>query len=241
MSYHFHHLLFVSIILSIMTLGVLSCGKTEDEVKTSSSDNQTTNLCNPTCSGLVAHYTFNGNSLNSASDNYHAFTKDNSTQPKLVSKGVIAQLETIINSEIQSNPYMKVFIEADENLLTEAEKAELINTAEILIENKINPAYKKLHDFLKNDYLINSRDSIGIKDIPNGKEYYEFLARFYTTTDLTPEEIHNIGLQEIQRIRSEMEEIIRQVNWDGDFGSFLNYLRTSPRFYYDNGEHIFNA
>ena len=85
MSYHFHHLLFVSIILSIMTLGVLSCGKTEDEVKTSSSDNQTTNLCNPTCSGLVAHYTFNGNSLNSASENYHASTKDNSTQPSLVS------------------------------------------------------------------------------------------------------------------------------------------------------------
>ena len=163
------------------------------------------------------------------------------TQPKLVTKGVIAQLESIINSEIQSNPYMKVFIEADENLLTEDEKAELINTAEILIENKINPAYKKLHDFLKDDYLINSRDSIGIKDIPNGKEYYEFLARFYTTTDLTPEEIHNIGLQEIQRIRSEMEEIIRQVNWDGDFGSFLNYLRTSPRFYYDNGEDLFNA
>ena len=163
------------------------------------------------------------------------------TQPKLVTKGVIAQLESIINSEIQSNPYMKVFIEADENLLTEDEKAELINSAERLIENKINPAYKKLHDFLKNDYLINSRDSIGIKDIPNGKEYYEFLARFYTTTDLTPEEIHNIGLQEIQRIRSEMEEIIRQVNWDGDFGSFLNYLRTSPRFYYDNGEDLFNA
>ena len=163
------------------------------------------------------------------------------TQPKLVTKGVIAQLESIINSEIQSNPYMKVFIEADENLLTEDEKAELINTAEILIENKINPAYKKLHDFLKDDYLINSRDSIGIKDIPNGKEYYEFLARFYTTTDLTPEEIHNIGLQEIKRIRSEMEEIIRQVNWDGDFGSFLNYLRTSPRFYYDNGEDLFNA
>ena len=136
---------------------------------------------------------------------------------------------------------MKVFIEADENLLTEDEKAELINSAERLIENKINPAYKRLYDFLKDDYLINSRDSIGIKDIPNGKEYYEFLARFYTTTDLTPEEIHNIGLQEIQRIRSEMEEIIRQVNWDGDFGSFLNYLRTSPRFYYDNGEDLFNA
>ena len=85
MSSDFRHFLIVLILLSIMTLGVLSCGKTEDEVKTSSSDNQTTNLCNPTCKGLVAHYTFNGNSLNSASENYHAITKDNSTQPSLVS------------------------------------------------------------------------------------------------------------------------------------------------------------
>ena len=163
------------------------------------------------------------------------------TQPKLVTQGVISQIDAIINSDINSNPYLKVFIDADETLLSQNEKLELINDAKELIINKINPAYIKLNNFLKNDYLVNSRDTIGIKDIPDGKKYYEQLAKHYTTTDLTPDEIHDIGLKEIQRIRAEMEEIIDSVNWDGNFESFLNYLRTSPRFYYDNPDDLFDA
>jgi len=163
------------------------------------------------------------------------------TQPKLVTRGVVAQIDAIINSDIESNPYLKVFLEADENLLTPIEKEELIDRAKTLIINEINPAYEELNNFLKNDYLVNSRDSIGIKDIPDGKRYYEELAKHFTTTDLTPDEIHDIGLKEIERIRSEMEEIIESVDWDGDFNSFLNYLRTSPRFYYDNPDDLFDA
>ena len=178
-------------------------------------------------------------------DNFHEINKKGletgHTQPKLVTRGVISQIESITSSDIESNPYLKVFLEADDNILTTSEKADLINDAKKLIENKINPAYKKLNNFLKDEYLPKSRNSIGIKDIPNGKEYYEFLAKFYTTTSLTPEEIHEIGRKEIQRIRLEMDEIIQSVNWDGDFNSFLNYLRTSPRFYYDNPEDLFNA
>ena len=163
------------------------------------------------------------------------------TQPKLVTRGVVAQIDAIINSDIESNPYLKVFLEADENLLTPIEKEELIDRAKTLIINEINPAYEELNNFLKNDYLVNSRDSIGIQDIPDGKRYYEELAKHFTTTDLTPDEIHDIGLKEIERIRSEMEEIIESVDWDGDFNSFLNYLRTSPRFYYDNPDDLFDA
>ena len=178
-------------------------------------------------------------------DNFLAINKEGlakgHTQPKLVTRGVIAQLDAIINSDISSNPYLKVFKEADESIINTDDKNKLIDDAILLIENEINPAYKRLHDFLLNDYLPNSRESIGIKDIPNGKKYYEYLAKYYTTTDLTPDEIHNIGLKEIARIRSEMEQIISDVDWDGDFLSFLNYLRTSPRFYYDNAEDLFNA
>ena len=167
--------------------------------------------------------------------------KNGYTQPKLVTRGVVAQIDAIINSDIESNPYLKVFLQADENILAPIEKEELIDKARSLIINEINPAYEELNNFLKNDYLVNSRDSIGIKDIPDGKQYYEELARHYTTTDLTPDEIHDIGLKEIERIRGEMEEIIKSVNWDGDFNSFLNYLRTSPRFYYDNPDDLFDA
>ena len=183
---------------------------------------------------------FSKNILNSYEINKEGLIKGH-TQPRLVTTAVISQIDAIVNSDIESNPYLKVFLEADESLLTNKEKINLINDAKNLIINKINPAYTKLNNFLKNEYLPKSRDSIGIQDIPNGKKYYEYLARYYTTTDLTPQEIHDIGLAEIKRIRSEMEDIIAEVNWDGDFDSFLNYLRTSPRFYYDNSEDLFNA
>ena len=163
------------------------------------------------------------------------------TQPKMITKGVIEQIDAIIDSDVDTNPYMKVFLEADESILTKSEKKDLIDNAKNLIENKINPAYVELNKFLKNDYIVNSRNSIGIKDVPGGSEYYEDLAKHFTTTNLTPDEIHEIGLTEIKRIRSEMEAIIDQVNWDGDFNSFLNYLRTSPRFYYNNGEDLLDA
>ena len=163
------------------------------------------------------------------------------TQPKMITESVIVQIDFIINSEINNNPYMKVFFEADSSLMSKTEKNELINKAKEIISNKIIPAYVNLNNFLKNQYLPNSRDSIGISDVAGGKEYYEYLTKFYTTTDLTPDQIHKIGLDEIKRIRSEMENIIDQVNWDGDFASFLNYLRTSPRFYYDNSEDLLNA
>ena len=163
------------------------------------------------------------------------------TQPKLVTRGVIAQISAIINSDIENHPYLKVFKNADESLMSSNEKTDLINRAKTLISNEINPSYKRLHDFLQNEYLSTSRDSIGISDVPNGSKWYEVLSNYHTTTDLSPDEIHNIGLSEIKRIRSEMEKIISDLEWDGDFNSFLNYLRTSPRFYYDNPEDLFNA
>ena len=188
------------------------------------------------------------NRLSQFSENIYTFIEINKeglekgyTQPKLVTRGVISQIDAIINSDIELNPYLKVFLEANEEYFSKDEKEDLINDAKQLIQKEINPAYESLNNFLKNQYLINSRESIGIKDIPDGKKYYEQLAKHYTTTDLTPDEIHDIGLREIQRIRAEMEEIIDSVNWDGDFESFLNYLRTSPRFYYDNSDDLFNA
>ena len=163
------------------------------------------------------------------------------TQPKFVTRGVIAQISAIINADIENHPYLKVFKNADESLMSLNAKNDLINRAKILITNEIDPSYKRLHDFLKNEYLSNSRDTIGISDVPNGSKWYEVLSNYHTTTNLSPDEIHDIGLSEIKRIRSEMEKIISDLEWDGDFNSFLNYLRTSPRFYYDNPEDLFNA
>ncbi len=186
--------------------------------------------------------------LNIFSENINNFIEINKeglskgiTQPNMITESVIVQIDAIIDSEIDKNPYMKVFMEADSSLMSKSEKDKLVIKAKEIVNNKIIPAYKNLNNFLKNQYLPNSRNSIGISDVPGGKEYYEYLTKFYTTTDLTPDQIHEIGLNEIKRIRSEMETIIKEVSWDGDFNSFLDYLRTSPRFYYDNSEDLFNA
>ena len=183
---------------------------------------------------------FPANIINSLEINKEGLSKG-ITQPKLITQGVVTQIDAILNSNIENNPYLKVFLEADESIITVDEKNQLIEEAKDLIINEINPAYEELNLFLKNEYLTKSRDSIGIGDVPGGRKHYEYLAKYFTTTNLTPDEIHQIGLNEIERIRSEMNEIIKQVNWDGDFNSFLDYLRTSPRFYYDNSEDLFNA
>ena len=183
---------------------------------------------------------FPANIINSLEINKEGLSKG-ITQPKLITEGVVTQIDAILNSDIEDNPYLKVFLEADESIINIDEKEQLIEEAKNLIISEINPAYEELNSFLKNEYLSKSRDSIGIGDVPGGKEHYEYLAKYFTTTNLTPDEIHQIGLDEIERIRTEMNEIIEQVNWDGDFNSFLNYLRTSPRFYYDNSEDLFNA
>ena len=161
------------------------------------------------------------------------------TQPQLVTRQVILQIDNILNSEIVDNPYLKIFLTADNSFFNKGEKEDLINRATLLIKSQIIPAYVDLNNFLKNTYLPNSRSSIGLNGVPGGDKWYEYAARYHTTTDLTPDEIHDIGLKEVLRIRKEMEQIITDLEWDGDFKSFLNYLRTSPRFYYDNPEDLF--
>ena len=179
--------------------------------------------------------------INNTTNNLKEGLAKGYTQPKLVTRQVITQIDNLLNNDIDRNPYLKIFLSANDEYFINDEKNQLIKDAKELISNKIIPAYQELNEFLKNEYLLKSRDSIGLDGVPDGKKWYEYVARYHTTTNLTPDEIHEIGLSEVSRIRSEMEEIINDLKWDGDFKSFLNYLRTSPRFYYDNGEDLLNA
>ena len=179
--------------------------------------------------------------INNTTNNLKEGLSKGYTQPKLVTKQVITQIDNLLNNDLDNHPYLKIFLSANDKYFINDEKNEIIDDAKELITNKIIPAYQELNTFLKNEYLPKSRDSIGLDGVPNGKEWYEYLARYHTTTNLTPDEIHDIGLNEVKRIRSEMEQIIKDLEWEGDFKSFLNYLRTSPRFYYDNGEDLLNA
>jgi len=162
------------------------------------------------------------------------------TQPKLVTRGVSAQIGAMLERDLEDHPYYKIFKNVGE-VASPKDALALQDEVKNYIQNVLNPAYQELYDFLVNEYLSESRDSIGISDVPNGKEWYEYLARYHTTTSLTPDEIHEIGLVEVAKIRAEMEEIIEQVGWEGDFNSFLQYLRTDPSFYFETGEELLQA
>ena len=162
------------------------------------------------------------------------------TQPKLVTRGVSAQIGAMLEKDLEDHPYFKIFKNVGDVASSEDALA-LQNEVKEYIQNVLNPTYQEFYDFLVNEYLPESRDTIGISDVPNGKEWYEYLARYHTTTNLTPDEIHEIGLREVAKIRAEMEGIIEQVGWEGDFNSFLQYLRTDSRFYYETGEELLQA
>lgn len=182
---------------------------------------------------------FNQNIINSLKNNQEGL-KNGYTQPKLVSRAVATQIENMLALEIDKHPYFKAFSSA-EKVMSEQEANALKESVKEFIVDKLNPSYRKLLTFLRNVYIPNSRNSVGLDGVPNGKAWYEYLAKYHTTTNLTPNEIHEIGLKEVARIRSEMEDIIESVSWQGDFRSFLTFLRTDPQFYYETGEELLEA
>ena len=161
--------------------------------------------------------------------------------PKFLMQKVFEQikLQAHVSSPDQS-PFFRAFESMDRSI-GEADVAAIQANAKDIIENQVIPAYLKLHQFFEDEYLPACRTSIGIKDINNGKKYYEFLARKFTTTSLSPQEIHNIGLKEVARIKAEMEDIIAEVSWQGTFKGFLDDLRSNPKFYYETSEELFEA
>ena len=137
------------------------------------------------------------------------------------------------------SPFFKPFAELPESFPA-AERERLRAAATDVIEDTVIPAYRKLDRYFNKKYLPAARDSIGLSSLPNGSAWYEHQARSYTTTRLTPDEIHRIGLDEVKRIRDEMAQVISEVEFDGSFQEFLAFLRTDPQFYFDNPDDLYN-
>ncbi|MGB3589228.1 MAG: DUF885 domain-containing protein, partial [Tunicatimonas sp.] len=108
--------------------------------------------------------------------------------------------------------------------------------AQTLIEEEINPALEQFATFMAEEYVPNARASFGLKDLPNGEAWYKERIRNNTTTDLSAQEIHEIGLSEVARIREAMQQIIDEVAFSGDMQAFNEFLKTDPQFYYDMPE-----
>ena len=160
------------------------------------------------------------------------------TAPNILMQRVANQIQLQLVDNSEESPFFKVFIDIPENI---QDRETIQSMARDVIKSKVIPAYYKLNDFFTEEYLPASRTTYGVLDLPNGFEWYENLARYHTTTDLTPDEIHEIGLSEVERIRSEMQEVIDSLGFDGSFNDFLVFLRTDPQFYYETEDELLEA
>ncbi|UTW56116.1 DUF885 family protein [Kordiimonas sp. SCSIO 12610] len=142
----------------------------------------------------------------------------------------------VVDDAVKSNLYHP-FTVFPANL-TDAEKQDLAAKGKALVENSIIPAYRELLEFFTEDYMPKCRTNIGITSVKGGDTYYQYLINYFTTTDMSPKEIHELGLAEAKRIRGEMDAIIRKVGFDGSFKEFLNFLRTDPRFFAKDGQEL---
>ena len=162
---------------------------------------------------------------------------NNIMPPRILMQRVIDQIKAQAFSTAKDSPFNKAFIEMPSSINIE-DKQRIQNEATEIIQKTVIPAYIKLYNFFNSEYLPMCRDSIGINKIPNGAKYYEALTKKFTTTQLHPNEVHQIGLDEVARIKTKMLEIVEEVKWDGSFREFLEYLRSDPQFYFDNPDDL---
>jgi len=162
------------------------------------------------------------------------------TQPRVVMQRVPGEIE----GAISKNPTKSGFYEPFRHMppsIPAAEQARLRAEAKQAITQVVNPAYEKFDAFFKTVYLPHARTRVGVSSLPNGKAYYTYLVRHFTTTDMTPEQVHQLGLKQVARLRGKMQALFKKIGFKGSYRDFLHYLRTSPRFYYKDPEALLEA
>ena len=153
------------------------------------------------------------------------------SQPSVIFNGY----ESSYNDHIIESFEKSYFYQPFNNLpktLTSTQKDSVLIAAKVAITTNVIPQFKLVKTFFEDEYFPKTRTSIGISETPNGNAYYQNRINYYTTsTQYSADDIHSIGLQEVARIKTEMEKIISELNFQGSFSEFLNFLRTDPQFY----------
>ena len=159
------------------------------------------------------------------------------SQPKII----FHNFEDTYNRHLVKNFKDSYYYTPFENLptiLTTHQKDSILKAAKVTIENNVIPQYKIIKDFFENEYFKKTRENGGVSNQTNGLEYYQNRVKYYTTLNLTAEEVHKIGLKEVDRIKAEMQLIINDLNFKGSFDDFLLFLRTDKQFYATSGEEL---
>ncbi|HEY7754021.1 MAG TPA: DUF885 domain-containing protein [Steroidobacteraceae bacterium] len=162
------------------------------------------------------------------------------TQPRVIMDRVVPQLALQVVERPEDSPFFQRF-QSWPDAVPPAERERLTAAARRVIAESVIPAYRRFTSVFGHAYLPACRESVGIWDTPDGRAFYANRARYHTTTSLTPEEIHAIGLAEVARNRAEMQKVMDEVGFQGSLAAFFEFLRTDPRFYYQTGDELFRA
>ena len=160
--------------------------------------------------------------------------------PKILMERIPAQISMQLVEDPEQSPFFKSFAAMPDSIV-DADRERLQQLAKDLIDESVVPGYREFASYFNNVYLPASRDTIGASSLPDGEAFYEYRTRLYTTTQMTPDEIHRLGLNEVKRIRDEMQLVIDELEFEGSFDDFLTFLRTDPQFYYDTPEELFEG
>lgn len=157
--------------------------------------------------------------------------------PQIVLQRVPTQIDHQIVDDPKVSPFYKPFTHFPRSM-AESDRQRLAATAEQIIVSDVVPGFRRFREFFVKDYLPASPDQVGIWQLSDGEAMYRFAVRLHTTTNMTPEEIHGIGLSEVARIRSDMQSIIDELGYKGSLEEFGEFLRGDPRFYYETREEL---
>jgi len=161
-------------------------------------------------------------------------------QPKVVMERVPKQIEKQLVSVPSESPFYRPFAHFPETI-GDAERKRLQDDAQEAIREVVVPAYQRFHEFFTREYLPGCFDEVGAWQLPDGADYYAYLARSFTTTAMKPAEIHALGLSEVKRIRGEMEKAKTAAGFKGSLEEFFTFLRTDPKFFYTKPEDLLAA
>lgn len=174
---------------------------------------------------------------NQAVLNMRQGAKQGVTYPRLIMEKVLPQLADLGTSDLDKS----VFYQPVANMpqaIAGADRSRIQTAYRDAIRHKIAPAYRSLHDYIRDEHLATARGSVAWSALPNGQAWYAYLAKLYTTTDLKPDQIHELGLREVARIRAEMERVKTQVGFKGDLAAFFKHLQEDDRFYFDDADSL---
>ena len=158
-------------------------------------------------------------------------------RPNIVFDDYLDSIEPHIKDNPEETNWFEPFTDFPSSV-KEAVQDSLINVARSVIAESVVPEYVRLYNFLRDEYIPASTETLGITEVPGGEEYYQYLIELHTTLEWTAAEIHQTGLDEVARIRSEMMEIVEETGVGDDFEGFVEFLRTDPQFYAETPEEL---